>query len=100
MAMSGVGIDFPTKEISVGSWSEFTGGMCTSAQYLEVEEVILDLNSSYWGGWVAPMVLQVKSHNILTKVDVRCWIVRGNDKYQMLTCDPHGHQHSQILNIQ
>ena len=68
MAICGVGIDFPTKETSVGSWFEFTGGMCTAAQYLEVEGVILDLNSSYWGGWVAPMVLQVKSRNILTKL--------------------------------
>ena len=42
--------------------------MCTAAQYSEVEGVILDLNSSYWGGWVEPMVLQVKSHNILTKL--------------------------------
>ena len=42
--------------------------MCTAAQYSEVEGVILDLNSSYWGGWVEPMVLRVKSHNILTKL--------------------------------
>ena len=68
MAICGVGIDFPTKETSVGSWLESMGGMCTAAQYFEVEGVILDLNSSYWGGWVAPMVLQVKSHNILTKL--------------------------------
>ena len=68
MARCGVGIDFPTKETSVGSWLESTGGMCTAAQYSEVEGVILDLNSSYWGGWVEPMVLQVKSHNILTKL--------------------------------
>ena len=68
MAICGVGIDFPTKETSVGSWFEFTGEMCTAAQYLEVEGVILDLNNSYWGGWVAPMVLQVKSRNILTKL--------------------------------
>ena len=47
MAICGVGIDFPTKETSVGSWFEFTGGMCIAAQYLEVEGVILDLNSSY-----------------------------------------------------
>ena len=68
MAICGVGIDFPTKETSVGSWFEFTGGTCTAAQYLEVEGVILDLNNSYWGGWVAPTVLQVKSHNILTEL--------------------------------
>ena len=68
MAICGVGIDFPMKETSVGSWFEFTGGMCTAAQYLEVEGVILDLNSSYWVGWVAPMVLLVKSRNILTKL--------------------------------
>ena len=68
MAICGVGIDFPMKETSVGSWLESTGGMCTAAQYFEVEGVILDLNSSYWGGWVEPMVLQVKSHNILTKL--------------------------------
>ena len=68
MAICGVGIDFPTKETSVGSLLESTGGMCTAAQYFEVEGVILDLNSSYWGGWVEPMVLQVKSHNILTKL--------------------------------
>ena len=68
MAICGVGIDFPMKETSVGSWFDFTRGMCTAAQYLEVEGVILDLNSSYWGGWVAPMVLQVKSHNLLTKL--------------------------------
>ena len=68
MAICGAGIDFPTKETSVGSWFGFAGGMCTTAQYFEVEEVILDLSSSYWGGWVEPMVLQVKSHNILTKL--------------------------------
>ena len=68
MAICGVGIDFPRKETFVGSWFESTGGMCTTAQYFEVDEVILDLSSSYWGGWVEPMVLQVKSHNILTKL--------------------------------
>ena len=68
MAICRVGIDFPRKETSVGSWFEFTGGMCTTAQYFEVDEVILDLSSSYWGGSVEPMVLQVKSHNILTKL--------------------------------
>ena len=68
MAICGVGIDFPMKETSVGSWLESTRGMCTAAQYSEVVKVILDLNSSYWGGWVEPMVLQVKSHNILTKL--------------------------------
>ena len=66
MAKCGVGIDFPTKDTSIGSWLGSTGGMCTAAQYSEVDGVILDLNSSYWGGWVEPMVLQVKSHNILT----------------------------------
>ena len=68
MAKCGVSIDFPTKETSIGSWLESTGGMCTAAQYSEVDGVILDLNSSYWGGWVEPMVLRVKSHNILTKL--------------------------------
>ena len=38
---------FPRKETSVGSWLGSTGGMCTAAQYSEVEGVILDLNSSY-----------------------------------------------------
>ena len=38
------------------------------AQYFEVDGVILDLSNSYWGGWMALMVLQVKSHNILTKL--------------------------------
>ena len=47
MARCGVGMDFPTKETSVGSWLGSTGGMCTAAQYSEVEGVILDLNSSY-----------------------------------------------------
>ena len=74
MAKRGVGIDFPMKETSVGSWLGSMGGMCTAAQYTEVEGVILDLNSSYWGGWVAPMVLQVKSHNILTKLP---WVASG-----------------------
>ena len=68
MPKCGVGIDFPTKKTSVGSWLGSMGGMCTAAQYSEVEKVILDLNSSYWGGWEEPMVLQVKSHNILTKL--------------------------------
>ena len=68
MAICGVGMDFPTKETSVGSWFGFTGGMCTTAQYFEVDGVILDLSNSYWGGWVALMVLQVKSHNNLTKL--------------------------------
>ena len=68
MAMCGVGIDFPTKETSVGSWFGFAGGMCTTAQYFEVDGVILDLSNSYWGGWIALMVLQVKSHYILTKL--------------------------------
>ena len=68
MAICGVGIDFPTKETSVGSWFGFAGGMCTTAQYFEVDGVILDLSNSYWGGWVELMVLQVKSHNILTKL--------------------------------
>ena len=68
MAMCGVGMDFPTKETSVGSWFGFEGGMCTTAQYFEVEGVILDLSNSYWGGWVALIVLQVKSHNNLTKL--------------------------------
>ena len=54
-------MDFPTKETSVGSWFGFTG-------YFEVDGVILDLSNSYWGGWVALMVLQVKSHNILKKL--------------------------------
>ena len=61
-------MDFPTKETFVGSWFGFAGGMCTTAQYFEVEGVILDLSNSYWGGWIAVMVLQVKSHNILTKL--------------------------------
>ena len=39
MAMCEVGIDLPTKETSVGSWLESTGGMCTAAQYFEVEGV-------------------------------------------------------------
>ena len=47
MAKCGVGIDFPTKETSIGSWLGSTGGMCTVAQYSEVDGVILDLNSSY-----------------------------------------------------
>ena len=68
MAICGVGIDFPMKETSVWSWFGFVGGMCTTAQYFEVDGVILDLSSSYWGGWMALMVLQVKSHNILTKL--------------------------------
>ena len=61
-------MDFPTQETSVGSWFGFEGGMCTTAQYFEVEGVILDLSNSYRGGWVALMVLQVKSHNNLTKL--------------------------------
>ena len=61
-------MDFPTKETSVGSWFGFVGGMCTTAQYFEVDGVILDLSNSYWGGWIELMVLQVKSHNILTKL--------------------------------
>ena len=68
MAICGVGIDFPTKEAFVGSSFGFVGGMCTTAQYFEVDGVILALSNSYWGGWVALMVLQVKSHNILTKL--------------------------------
>ena len=68
MAKRGVGIDFPMKETSVGSWLGYMGGMCTTAQYSKVEGVILDLNSSYWGGWVEPMVLRVKSDNNLTKL--------------------------------
>ena len=68
MARCGVGIDFPTKETSVGSWFGFEGGMCATAQYFEVDRVILDLSNSYWGGWMALMVLQVKSHNNLTKL--------------------------------
>ena len=68
MAIYGVGIDFPTKEASVGSWFGFAGGMCTTAQYFEVDGVILDLSNSYWGGWIALMVLQVKSHKILIKL--------------------------------
>ena len=59
---------FPPKETSVGSWFGFAGGMCTTAQYFEVDGVILDLSNSYWGGWMALMVLQVKSHNNLTKL--------------------------------
>ena len=52
MAICGVGMDFPTKETSVGSWFGYAGGMCTTAQYFEVEGVILDLSNSYWGdGW-------------------------------------------------
>lgn len=42
--------------------------MCTTAQYFEVDGVILDLSHSYWGGRVALMVLQVKSHSNLTKL--------------------------------
>ena len=61
-------MDFPTKETSVGSWFGFVGGMCTTARYFEVDGVILDLSNSYWGGWIALMVLQVKSHDILTKL--------------------------------
>lgn len=68
MANCGVGIDFPTKETSVVSWFGFEGGMCTTAQYFEVDGVILDLSNSYWGGWIELMALQVKSHNILTKL--------------------------------
>ena len=68
MAICGVGIDFLTKETSVGYWFGFAGGMCTTAQYFEVDGVILDLSNSYWGGWIELMVLQVKSHNILTKL--------------------------------
>ena len=68
MAICGVDIDFPTKETSVGSWFGFAGGMCTTAQYFEVEGVILDLSNSYWGGRVALMVLRVKSHKTLTKL--------------------------------
>ena len=36
--------------------------MCTAAQYFEVEGVILDLNSSYCGGWVEPMVLRIPQY--------------------------------------
>ena len=61
-------MDFPTKETFVGSRFGFVGGMCTTAEYFEVEGVILDLSNSYWGGWIALMVLQVNSHNILTKL--------------------------------
>ena len=68
MAICGVGMDFPTKETFGGSWFGFVGGMCTTAQYFEVDGVILDLSNSYWGGWMALMVLQVKSHNNLTKL--------------------------------
>ena len=68
MAICGVGIDFPMKEASVGPWFGFAGGTCTTAQYFEVDGVILDLSNSYWGGWIALMVLQVKSHKILTKL--------------------------------
>ena len=73
-------MDFPTKETSVGSWFGFVGGMCTIAQYFEVDGVILDLSNSYWGGRVALIVLQVKSHNNLTKLlglrlgfSDKCW---------------------------
>ena len=52
----------------MGSWFESTGGMCTTARYFEAVVVILDLNSSHWGGWGESMVLQAKSHNILTKL--------------------------------
>ena len=68
MAICGVGIDFPTKETSVGSWFGFVGGMSTTAQYFEVGGAILDLSNSYWGGRVTLMVLQVKSHKIVTKL--------------------------------
>ena len=72
MAICGVGIDFPTKETSVGSWFGFVGGMCTTAQYFEVDGVSLDLSNSYWGGRMALMVLQVKPHNNLTKTARGC----------------------------
>ena len=60
-------MDFPTKEASVGSWFGFAGGMCTTAQYFEVDGMILDLSNSYWGGWMALMVLQVKSQQYFDK---------------------------------
>ena len=47
MAICGVGIDFPTKETSIGSGFGFAGEMCTAAQYFEVDGVILDLSNSY-----------------------------------------------------
>ena len=42
-------MDFPTKETSVGSWFGFTGGMCTTAQYFEVDGVILDFEQLVLG---------------------------------------------------
>ena len=68
MAMHGVGMDFPMKTIYGGSWFGSSGGMCTTAQYFEELGVILNLNSSYWGGWVEPRVLWVKSHKTLAKL--------------------------------
>ena len=59
--MPEVGMDLPTKITSFG-------GMCTTAQYFEESGVILILNNSYWGGWLEPRVLRVRSHKTLTKL--------------------------------
>jgi hypothetical protein len=56
--MSEVGMDLPMKITYGGPWFKSAGGMCTAAQYFERPGVILDLNSSYWGGWVEPRVLR------------------------------------------
>ena len=64
MAICGVGMDCPMKETSVGSWFGLVGGMYTTAQYFEVDGVILALSSSYCGGRVALIVLQVNVGNM------------------------------------
>ena len=48
MVICGVGMDFPMKETSVGSWFGLAGGICTTAQYFKADGVILILSSSYW----------------------------------------------------
>lgn len=59
---------FPDEGDFVGSWLGLTRGVCTTPQYFETVEVVLDLNNLYWDGWGEPMVLPVKSRNIITKL--------------------------------
>jgi hypothetical protein len=68
MAMPEVGMDLPIKTIYGGPWFKSAGGICTTTQYFEESEVIIILYNSYWGGWMEPRVLPIKSHKTLTKL--------------------------------
>ena len=67
MAITRVGIDFPMKETSVGSWFGSTCGVCLTVQYFEEMKVTLDLNSLHRDGWGEPTVPCLKSHNYFNK---------------------------------